>query len=424
MLMKGLRIRPVKKISGEIRVPPDKSISHRAVIFSSLASGTSRIKNFLKSDDTLSTLKAVSSLGAVVKKSGSDLLITGHTYKMPSKKIDCGNSGTTMRLLAGLIAGLPVSATLTGDRSLSRRPMKRITAPLEKMGAKITSRRGFPPLVIKGTKLKAISYRMPIASAQVKTSLLLAGLNASGTTKIFEKLKSRDHTERMLPLFGVKVTKKSGRVELRGGQKMKCAEVKIPGDISSASFFITAAAILKSSLKIEEVGINPTRCGFLKALKKMGLKYKIINRKFFGLEPVADIIIKGSSLRATTFTKKNVPAMIDEIPLLALCATQAKGKTVIKGAGELKVKESDRLEATYSQLKKLGAKIKKMEDGFEITGPVKLSGARVRSFNDHRITMMLSLAGLIASGSTVIDDAASISVSFPGFLKTLRKLTK
>jgi len=422
--MKGLRIRPVKRISGEIRVPPDKSISHRAVIISSVASGTSRIKNFLKSDDTLSTLKAVSSLGAGVEKSGGDLLITGCSYKTPGKEIYCGNSGTTMRLLAGLIAGLPVSATLTGDRSLARRPMKRITAPLEKMGAKIISRNGFPPLVIKGKKLKAIEYRMPIASAQVKTSLLLAGLNAKGTTKIFEKIKSRDHTERMFPLFGVKVTKKSGSVELRGGQKPKCAEVEIPGDISSASFFITAAALLKSALKIKEVGINPTRCGFLKALEKMGLNYKITGRKFFGLEPVADITISEGSLRAAEFTEKDVPAMIDEIPLLALCATQAEGKTVITGAGELKVKECDRLEATYSQLKKLGAKIKKLEDGFEISGPVKLSGAGVRSFGDHRITMMLSLAGLIARGSTLINDAGSISVSFPGFLKTLRKLTK
>jgi len=421
--MKGLRIKPAKKISGEIRVPSDKSISHRAVILSSAAAGTSKIKNFLKSDD--STLKAVSSLGAIVKKSGDDLLITGCPCKTPPKEIYCGNSGTTMRLLTGLISGRPLTAVLTGDKSLSQRPMKRIILPLEKMGAKIRSRNGFPPLAVKGGKLKAIQYRLPVASAQVKTAVLLAGLNARGTTKIFEKIPSRDHTARMMPLFGVKITKKSGWIEMRGGQKLKSANVKIPGDISSASFFITAAALLKSVLKIKEVGINPTRCGFLKALEKMGLKYKITNRKFFGLEPVADIIIKGTcGLRAAKFTKKDVPAMIDEIPLLALCATAAEGKTVITGAEELKVKECDRLSATYSQLKKMGAKIRKLKDGFEISGPVKLKGTEVHSYDDHRITMMLALAGLTARGDTLIDDAGSISVSFPGFLKNLYRLTK
>ncbi|MCD6412922.1 MAG: 3-phosphoshikimate 1-carboxyvinyltransferase [Elusimicrobia bacterium] len=421
--MKSLKIKKAKAVSGRIEVPSDKSISHRAAILASIARGKTKIYDFLRSDDTNSTLRAVSLLGAKVRKSTNLVTVEGCEYKTPSKEIYCGNSGTTMRLLSGMISGFPVEAKLTGDESLSKRPMSRIAVPLEKMGARVKSRNGYPPLTIRGGRLKAIRYILPVASAQVKTAILLAGLNAVGLTYVKEKIPSRDHTERMLPLFGVKISKKNGWISLRGCQRLKAAKISVPGDISAAAFFITAAALLPGGIEIKNVGVNPTRTGFLSALRKMGLTAVLKNKKFYGKEPAADILVKKSFFKSSRFGKKDIPAMIDEIPLLALCATQAKGVTVITGSEELKYKESDRLEATYSQLKKMGAKIKLLPDGFEIHGPSKLKGARVKGFNDHRIIMMLALAALIADGETIIDETTGVSISFPDFFRHLEKVT-
>ena len=418
--MKAMLIKPAKKISGIVRIPPDKSISHRAAMLASGAVGTSVIENFLLSADCKSTLSAVKAFGAGVKRKGSTVTVSGAKFSSPAKAVDCGNSGTTVRLLAGFAAGRGVKAVFTGDESLSRRPMKRVTEPLKLMGASITCKNGRLPMKLKNAPLHGINYTMPVASAQVKSALLLAALGASDEMRINEKIISRDHSERMLPMFGVKISSSAGKIRMKCGQKLKACRIKVPGDISSAAFFICAAALLKSRLKIKDVGINPTRTGFLRALKKMGLKYVLSNKRLFGKEPVADIVIMPGSLKGAVFSAKDMPSMIDEVPLLALCATQAEGMTVISGAGELAVKECDRLEATYSQLLKMGADIKKRPDGFIIRGPVKLKGAALSGFADHRIIMMLAVAALAAGGKSVIDDTKGVGISFPGFFKELQ----
>ncbi|MBU3956033.1 3-phosphoshikimate 1-carboxyvinyltransferase [bacterium] len=419
--MKNLKINPAEKISGTIKIPADKSISHRAAMLASVASGTSVIENFLLSADCKSTLSSVAAFGAKVKKNDARITITGSPFASPKKNVDCGNSGTTVRLLSGLAAGQGVHAIFTGDNSLSKRPMKRVTEPLKLMGAKIQGKNGRLPLHLRAAKLRGINYTMPVPSAQVKSALLLGALGAKGEIKIIEKIISRDHTERMLPLFGVKLTSHGGKIKMECGQKLKACKIKVPGDISSAAFFICAAVLLKSSVKMKDVGINPTRTGFLRALEKMGVKYNLSKKRFFGREPVSDITIMKSSLRGAVFSKKDIPSMIDEVPLLALCATQATGKTVIMGAEELAVKECDRLEATYSQLLKMGADIKKRPDGFIIRGPVKLKGTSLSGFGDHRIIMMLTLAALGAAGVSVIDNTKGVEISFPDFFKELEK---
>lgn len=419
-----MKIKPAKKISGTVKIPADKSISHRAALLAAVADGESVIENFLLSADCKSTLSAVASFGAKVKRRGAEIRVTGGGFSSPSKSVDCGNSGTTVRLLSGLAAGQGAGAVFTGDSSLSKRPMKRVTEPLSLMGASVKSKKGCLPLRLQIKKLRGINYKMPVPSAQVKSSLLFAALGARGEMSINEKIISRDHTERMFPLFGAKISSRGGKIKMKCGQKLKACKIKVPGDISSAAFFICAAVLLKSRIKIKDAGINPTRTGFLRALKKMGVKYTLSRKRFFGGEPVADITVMRSSLKGAVFTKKDMPSMIDEVPLLALCATQAKGKTVIRGAGELAVKECDRIEATYSQLKKMGADIKKRPDGFVIKGPVKLKGASLSGFGDHRIIMMLALAGLTAEGYSVIDDTKGVEISFPGFFKELGKHTR
>jgi len=390
-------------------------------MLAAVADGTSVIENFLLSADCKSTLSAVASFGAKVKRKGAKITITGAPFFSPKKSVDCGNSGTTVRLLSGLVAGQGVVAVFTGDNSLSKRPMKRVTEPLSLMGASLKSKNGRLPLTLYAAKLRGIDYTMPVPSAQVKSALLLAALGAEGKIKITEKIVSRDHTECMLPLFGVRISSASGKIKMKCGQKLKACEIKVPGDISSAAFFICAAVLLKSRVKIKDVGVNATRTGFLRALGKMGMKYSLDRKRFFGRESVADITVMKSSLKGAVFTKKDMPSMIDEVPLLALCATQAAGKTVIRGAGELAVKECDRLEATYSQLKKMGADIKKRPDGFIIRGPVKLKGAAVSGFGDHRIIMMLTLAGLAAGGKTVMDNTKGVEISFPEFFREIGK---
>ncbi len=422
-------INRVRTLKGIIKVPGDKSISHRALIFASLSKGKSIIRGISKCEDCFSTLNCLKDLGVRVKERGEDLLIYGEglfAFKEPKKSLDCGNSGTTMRLLAGLLAAQNFSSVLSGDKYLRKRPMKRIVEPLRKLGAEISADKGnYPPLRIKGKKLQGVRYSSPIASAQVKSCLLLAGLCAEGRTTITEPSRSRDHSERMLKYLGVPLKIQGRSVSIKK-QPFEGKEFFIPGDISSAAFFIAAASILNGSkIKICSVGINPTRTGFLDILEKMGADVRIKNRREICGEPIADLIIVGSNeLKGTKIEGKVIPRIIDEIPILAVVGCFARGKTIIKDAGELRVKETDRIHAIVSQLKKLGAAIKERKDGMEISGGKKLKGACVMSFGDHRTTMALTIAGLGAKGVTKVNDTDCINTSFPGFEDLLKKLRK
>ncbi len=420
-------INQVRALKGIIRVPGDKSISHRALIFASLAQGKSIIKGISKCEDCFSTLNCLKDLGIRVKESRENLVIFGEglfAFKKPKKSLDCGNSGTTMRLLAGLLAAQNFSSVLTGDKYLRKRPMERIVEPLRKLGAEIDADKGnYPPLRIKGGKLQGIRYSSPIASAQVKSCLLLAGLHAEGKTTVTEPSRSRDHTERMLKYFGVPLKIQGLSVSIRK-EEFAGKEFFIPGDISSTAFFIAAASILNGSkIKISGIGVNPTRTGFLDVLKKMGVKIWIKNIKEVCREPIADLIVEGNNeLRGIKIGGKIIPRIIDEIPILAVIGCFARGKTIIKDAGELRVKETDRIHAIASQLKRLGAAIKERKDGMEISGGKKLKGATVESFGDHRTAMALTIAGLGAIGKTKVNDTDCIRTSFPEFEDLLKTL--
>lgn len=417
----------VKKITCEIEVSQDKSISHRALIISSITDGPSRIKNFLRADDCISTMNCLKNLGVDISEKNNEIIVkgTGLKLKESSKVLDAGNSGTTVRLLSGILAGQNFTAKITGDESLSKRPMKRIIEPLEKMGARLKSNDGYLPLEIEGANLKPVNYESKIPSAQVKSCVLFAGLYAEGNTSFTEPLKSRDHTERMLKKFGAEVSIIKNTVSVKGIAKLHPAEVCIPGDISAAAFFIVAATIVKNSgLRIKNVGINPTRTGIIDVLKRMGADISIENEKANAGEPVADVIVKSAELKSTEIGKNEIPLLIDEIPIITVAATQAEGITKITGAGELRVKETDRLKAVSSELKKMGADIEELEDGLIIKGPTKLKGAKLDSYNDHRIAMSLSIASLVAWGNTEIKDFECVNISFPNFWHTFEKITK
>jgi 3-phosphoshikimate 1-carboxyvinyltransferase len=425
-----IELSKARSFKGTFSPTPDKSISHRAVIFSSLSRGKSVIKNFLRADDPLSTINAFRMLGVDIDDSGSDITVNGrgiYSLREPHNVIDCGNSGTTIRLLSGVLSGNPFFSVLTGDESLRLRPMERVIKPLRQMGAEIIARaeNKYPPLAINGKKLQPIQYKSSVASAQVKSAILLAGLYADGETEIEEPSKSRDHTERMLPAFGANIKVDGLRVSITGGTELKGTEIHVPGDFSSAAFFIIGALLIKDSdITIHGVGINPTRTGLLNILKEMGAKIDISNIKNLSGEPVADIHCKGiSELKAVKITKKSIPALIDEFPILCVAATQASGTTTIRGAEELRVKESDRIKSMVTELRKIGAEIEEFEDGLSITGRRELKGTEVESYRDHRIAMSLAIAGLIADGSTVINGVSSVNISFPGFFELLRGLT-
>lgn len=415
----------MRKIIGEIEVAPDKSISHRALMISAIAEGTSRIKNFLRAEDCLSTLNCLKKLGVEITEKNDEIIVNGSGLKLkkPAEILDAGNSGTTVRLLSGILAGQNFSTKIIGDNSLSRRPMQRIIEPLQKMGAKIKSNNGYLPLEITGKNLKPINYVSKISSAQVKSCVLLAGLYAQGITSFTEPEKSRDHTERMLKNFGGKISVEKNTVSVEGVAKLNSATIVVPGDISSAAFFIVAASILPGSeLLIKNVGVNPTRTGILDVLKRMNARIKFENEQKLGEEPTADILVKYSELKSTEVTKEEIPRLIDEIPILAVAATQAEGTTRITGAEELRVKESDRLKTISTELQKMGAKIQELKDGLIITGPTKLSGAKVNSYQDHRIAMALSIAALIAEGDTEISNKEWVNISFPEFFSTIKKI--
>jgi 3-phosphoshikimate 1-carboxyvinyltransferase len=416
---------------GEFAPPPDKSISHRSVIFSSLAKGTSRVSNFLTANDTLSTVQACRSLGVDISDEGSALTIRGTGIRglsEPSDVIDCGNSGTTIRLLSGVLSGNPFFSVLTGDSSLRTRPMGRVIKPLSLMGARIGARNGgrYPPLAIQGGNLSPITYDLPVASAQVKSALLLAGLYAEGLTIIVEPMKSRDHSEKMLPAFGADISVDGLRIAVSGGRELHPLDTSVPGDFSSAAFFIVAALLIPGAeIAVRGVGVNPTRTGLLDVLKRMGADIEIANVHDVSGEPVGDIYCRGrADLRAVSVTAEMVPSLIDEFPILCIAASLAEGTTLIKGAGELRVKESDRIGTIAAELRKMGVEIEEYPDGLSIQGATSLHGAEIESHGDHRIAMAMSVAALAAEGRTVIRGASAVDISFPGFFDILRRLAR
>ncbi len=431
MRVDRIELRPVNSLRGEIAPPPDKSVSHRAVMFSSIGRGKSLVRNFLRAEDTLSTVTAFRMLGVDIEDLGEELAIRGngiYGLKEPDNVIDCRNSGTTMRLLSGVLCGSPFFSAVTGDDSLRKRPMQRIVVPLRQMGAEIMGRDSdrYPPLAIKGKRLNPIRYRLPVASAQVKSAILLAGLYADGETEIIEPLKSRDHTERMLPAFGADVTVEGLSVKVRGIAELHGRETVVPGDFSSAAFFIVAALLLKGSeITVRKVGINPTRTGLLNVLKRMGAEIAIENTHEVSGEPVADISCRAErGLKAVDVEPDEMPLLIDEFPILCVAATRAEGVTTIRGAGELRVKESDRIRGMAVELRKLGAEIEEHPDGVSIRGKPALKGAEVETYGDHRIAMSLSVAALNAEGKTTMANASCVDISFPGFFEELRRLSR
>ncbi len=434
--MKTFTITPTSRIKGEINIPGDKSISHRAVMLGAIANGETVIDNFLMGEDCLATIDCFRKMGVDIKENGKQIVIRGeglHGLRKPDGILDAGNSGTTIRLISGILAGQPFETTITGDASIQKRPMKRIREPLFRMGAVIEGKETdgdlYPPLTIKGGKIRPTEYKLPVASAQVKSCILLAGLYADGKTTVIEPSPSRDHTERMLSYFGSKVEVLGNTVSVRGPASLEGREVDIPGDISSAAYFLAAGILApESDLLLRDVGVNPTRDGILEVIHRMGGMIEVASERMMSEEPRADMKIRNPKseirkLKGIEIGGELIPRLIDEIPVIAVLATQAQGTTVIKDAKELRVKESDRIRTISSELRKLGAKIEEKEDGLVITGPVKLKGAVVKSYGDHRVAMSLAVAGLIAEGETVIEDTDCIETSFPGFESLIKKIT-
>ncbi len=417
-----------KPLKGEIAPPGDKSISHRSLMLGSLATGTTLVRDFLISDDTLSTANAMRALGASIEISGTQVLVKGnglHGLKEPDKIIDCGNSGTTTRLLIGLLSPQQFTSTLTGDKYLQARPMKRVVGPLAQMGAKINGNEegNKLPLTIIGSNLKGISYELPVASAQVKSAILLAGLYAEGETEVIEPEPSRDHTERMLSYLGVPIKKNGHSIKINKVSKINPGEIIVPSDISSAAFFIVAALITPGSeVLIKNVGINPLRTGVIDILKNMGGDIEIINERGVNGEPIGDILARSSNLHATEISGDIIPKAIDELPLVAVAASFAEGTTLIKDAKELRVKETDRIHAMATELGKLGVQVEEFEDGMSIIGTQTLTGAKCSSWGDHRIAMSIAIAAFRAKGETEIIDADCVSVSYPGFFEVIDEL--
>ncbi|MBR3320773.1 MAG: 3-phosphoshikimate 1-carboxyvinyltransferase [Exiguobacterium sp.] len=411
-------------LNGSIRVPSDKSITHRALLFGMMANGTTHVRNPLLGADCRSTLEVIRSLGADVTEQHAELVIKG--IESPrSARLDCGNSGTTMRLLIGLLSGYNGSFELVGDESLSRRPMRRVTEPLRKMGAHVTG--DMAPLVIEGTTLRSIDYTLPVASAQVKSAVLLAGLRASGTTIVREPVLSRDHTERMLPLFGAElsISEEEGQRVIRvEPSRLTGTTVDVPADPSSAAFFWAGAAIVaNSSVTTTDVCLNETRIGFLRTLERMGANVIISNERSVGEERVGDVTVTTSELSGTIVEKDFIPSQIDELPLFALVASQANSPSIVKDAAELRVKETDRIDVVVSELRKLGVDIVGTEDGF-IVKPSRLHGGDVSTYGDHRLSMMLQIASLVTDEAVHIEGIEASDVSYPRFREDLQRVQR
>jgi 3-phosphoshikimate 1-carboxyvinyltransferase len=421
---------PAKKLSGQLRVPGDKSISHRSIMLGSLAQGVTEISGFLEGEDSLATLAAFRAMGVKIEDSATNGLAPGNVVvhgvglrglKAPTKPLDLGNSGTSMRLLSGLMAGQSFDVTLTGDASLSTRPMRRVTDPLASMGAIIdTGENGTAPLIVRGgSKLKAIDYAMPMASAQVKSCVLLAGLYAEGKTCVREPAPTRDHTERMLTGFGYSVERQGSTVCLEGGGLLTATSIEVPADISSAGFFLVGASIAPDSqLTLKHVGMNPTRIGIINILRAMGANITVTNEREVGSEPVVDLVVCSAKLKGIHIPEDQVPLAIDEFPVLFVAAACAEGETVLSGAEELRVKESDRIQVMADGLQALGVNAQPTADGMIIQGggAKGIGGGEVQSHGDHRIAMAFSIASLCASGPISIHDCANVNTSFPDFV--------
>jgi 3-phosphoshikimate 1-carboxyvinyltransferase len=415
-------------VKGEISVPGDKSIGHRAVIFGSIANGRSRIFNLSGGEDNRRTVQAFKDMGVGIWPEGDALCIDGRGWGAltpPVHTIDCGNSGTTMRLLSGVLAGRPFSSQLDGDASLRRRPMQRVIDPLARMGARISARegKGLAPLEINGGKLKAIYYQMPVASAQVKSAILLAGLQAEGVTVVEEPQTSRDHTELMIKGFGGEVQVNDRAVSVAGGQTLSGRDVHVPGDISSAAFFLVAGAIITGSeVIVRNVGTNPTRDGVIEILRRMGADIASMNTRIETGEPVADLRVRGARLTGLQIGPEMAARTIDEYPILAVAAATAEGQTVMSGVKELRYKESDRIAAMAEGLRCLGVAVEEREGGMTIEGGKRLRGGSVKSHGDHRVAMALAIAGLVSEGGVEIDDADCVAISFPSFFELLDEI--
>jgi 3-phosphoshikimate 1-carboxyvinyltransferase len=426
-----MKLAPAHLIKGKLRLPGDKSISHRAALIAALASNSSEISNFSTARDCASTVSCLRELGIAIEHREAKLIFAGgQKLTAPIKALDCGNSGSTLRILAGVLAGHDLIAELVGDGSLSSRPMRRIIEPLELMGARIESAGGKAPLKIHGSnKLTPITYKLPIASAQVKSAILFAGLNAEGTTTVIETSQSRDHTERLFNGFGVPVTTNADlSVALDGPGRFTGGSIKIPGDISSAAYFVAAAMLLpESELTIEDVGLNPTRAAFLSVLSSWGAEISTSDVQTERNEPYGTIEVRGgiahiASEDERSLSRSLIPSLIDELPLLAVVGSQISGGIRIRDAGELRLKESDRLATTAQNLRVMGAEVEELEDGLCVSGPTKLRGARIDSHNDHRIAMAFAIAALIADGETEIDGSECVAISFPEFFGLLQSL--
>nr|WP_248629446.1 3-phosphoshikimate 1-carboxyvinyltransferase [Enterococcus cecorum] len=415
-----------KQLNGQIEVPADKSISHRSIMFGAIAKGKTTVKNFLRGEDCLSTLNGFKELGVPIEDDGQTITIQGVGFeglKPALGPIDLGNSGTSIRLMMGILAGTNFQTTLFGDEYLNRRPMQRVMAPLNQMGAHLVGFENtqYPPISIQGAKLSPITYEMPVASAQVKSAIIFAALQAQGTSTIIEKEPSRNHTEQMIKQFGGEIEVSGKTIRVTGPQQLTGQEVIVPGDISSAAFFIVAAAILKNSqVVLKNVGINPTRTGILDVLEAMGGTFEL--SEIDEANESATITVTSSTLKATTIQGADIPRLIDELPIIALLATQAEGTTIIKDAQELKVKETNRIDATCEELQKLGANIEPTDDGMIIHGPVQLHGGKVSSRGDHRIGMMLQIAALLTEEIVELDKAEAVAVSYPQFFEDLASL--
>lgn len=424
-----IKVEPKRKgIQTEIRVNGDKSISHRVAIFSAMSEGISEIENFSSAKDCYSTIKCLRALGVEIEED-KKVKIRGvgiKGFKEPNNILDAENSGTTIRLLSGLLAGQPFFSVITGDDSLRRRPMDRVIIPLSLMGAEFWARgdNRFPPMAVRGKyPLISIEYNLPIASAQVKSALIIAGLFAEGKSRITEPLPSRDHTERLLPAFGAKLEKDGNTVIVYGAQKLEGQKVYVPGDFSSASFFITAGLIVPDSeIIVRDVGLNPGRIGLLEVIKRMGGEVDVYYKKEVLNEPVGDVVVKSSQLKGTMVSKEEIPILIDEVPLIAVLGAYAEGETVVRGAEELRVKESDRIRAIVAEFRKLGVKIEELPDGFIVYGPSIPNEGTVESYNDHRIAMALAIAGLSARGPISINNEECVSISFPDFWNIIARL--
>ena len=418
-------------LKGSFELIGDKSISHRAVMFSSISKGHNKISNFLMGEDCLSTISCFRKMGVDIQIDGKDVYVKGnglYGLKRPKEILDVGNSGTTIRLMMGILAGNKFDATLIGDNSIAKRPMKRVTDPLRLMGCNIEGKddANYTPIKIYGGDLKAIDYHMPVASAQVKSALILASLYANDTSFIYEKVKSRNHTEIMLKSFGADINLENLKISVNPVNELFSQDIYVPGDISSAAFIIVSALITKGSeVIIKNVGLNETRTGIIDVVKNMNGNIEIINERLVGGELVGDLLVRYTKdLCATTIDKDIIPRLIDEIPVIAVLATQAEGTTIIKDAQELKVKESNRIKSMVENLKILGADIEELEDGMIIKGKSKLNGGKIKTFKDHRIAMAFSTLNLISDEKIKLDDEDCINVSFPGYFDLIKSLTK